>query len=702
MSQWSQQLHSLCAESLAIEQQLAKIRATPDSQPLALLDGETFIGANDSCLNFLGLSWHQINNRSLSSLSPRLQNSGVSSSDAARSAVYRALEGDRVHLEWLLNDGDSEKQTRLTFWPCILKHYPVILVVFTPVERRRRQRDPIEHGFKHLPADILSSLLENSEEAIYVTGPDNRILAANMAMSLTCGFSSEQLIGQLPEFLDGKQQLPEDIQACKQALATRGTWQGELQKKRADGSHYPVQLSARKLTSRDGNTYLVTSFTDISAQKQQQQRLTEQAMSDSLTGLPNRYQLTKLLNKALERHRQAPDKFGALMFMDLNGFKNINDSFGHGVGDRVLQLVAARLEAHCIGEAEIARLGGDEFTLLLEDCRDMAQVDKVAREVLGLFDVPFELEGQKFFLGTSIGIALFPEHSDQANQLISLADTAMYSAKKHRSHIQFYSDEMQQEAERKIRFINNLRHAMGLKQFSLAYQGIVELGTGQLVAAEALLRWQRDEHTLLDARDFLPQLEETGMIIKVGQWVLEHACKQAAKWQQKTGRELKISINISPLQLEHPDFIPMVNSALSKANLAPEALILEITESTLLRQPQQVKGVLQKLRKLGVHIAIDDFGTGLSSLSRLGSLPVDSLKIDAEFAQQLSEPQGQKLFAAVVQLATALGMNFVAEGVESQQQQTMLQAMGHGYGQGFLYGEPVSAADFFKAYLTHS
>ena len=699
MPQWPQQLHSLCAESLAIEQQLASIRAMPEKQPLALLDGDSFIGANRACLDFLKLSWHQLSRHSLFSLSPDLQHSGISSKDAARDAIYRAMDGDKVQMEWLLKDGDSERPTRLTFWPCILKQHPVILLVITPMERRRQQRDPIEHGFKQLPPDVLSSVLEHSDEAIYITGQDNHILAANMAMSRTCGYSCEQLIDKQPDFLNADSHTPHTEREFHQALTARGIWQGELQKKRADGSVYPVQLSTRRINSLDGHIYLVTRFSDISARKQQQQRLTEQAMSDALTGLPNRYQLTKLLNQALERHRQDPSKFGALMFMDLNGFKNINDSFGHGVGDRVLQLVAARLEAHCIGEAEIARLGGDEFTLLLEDCRDKVQVETVAREVLGLFEVPFELEGQKFFLGTSIGIALFPAHSDQAAQLISLADTAMYSAKKHRSHIQFYCSDMQQEAERKVSFINNLRHAMGLKQFSLAYQGIVDLETGHIRAAEALLRWQKDENTLLDAKDFLPQLEETGMIVKVGQWVLEQACRQAVSWQQQTGCALKISINISPLQLEHPDFISMVERALDRAGLAADTLILEITESTLLRQPHQAKQVLQRLRKLGIHIAIDDFGTGLSSLSRLGSLPIDSLKINAEFAQQLGEPQGQRLFAAVVQLAKALGMNFVAEGVENQQQQTMLQAMGEGCGQGFLFGEPMDATSFSNRYL---
>ncbi|MCL2915265.1 EAL domain-containing protein [Shewanella corallii] len=699
MSQWSQQLHSLCAESLAIEQQLASIRAVPEKQPFALLDGDSFIGANQACLDFFQLSWHQLSLHSLSTLSPGRQHSGVSSKDAARDAIYRAMDGDKVHMEWLLRDGDHEKPTRLTLWPCILKQHPVILLVITPIERRRQQRDPIEHGFKQLPPDVLSSVLEHSEEAIYITGEDNRILAANMAMSRTCGYSCEQLIGQQPDFLNADSYTSDVEQEFQQALAARGSWQGELQKKRADGSIYPVQLSTSRIDSLDGRIYLITRFSDISARKQQQQRLTEQAMSDALTGLPNRYQLTKLLNQALERHRQDPSKFGALMFMDLNGFKNINDSFGHGVGDRVLQLVAARLEAHCIGEAEIARLGGDEFTLLLEDCRDHKQVETVAREVLGLFDVPFELEGQKFFLGTSIGIALFPEHSDQAAQLISLADTAMYSAKKHRSHIQFYSADMQQEAERKIKFINNLRHAMGLRQFSLAYQGIVDLDTGHVIAAEALLRWQKDEHTLLDARDFLPQLEETGMIVKVGQWVLEQACRQAAKWRETSGKPLNISVNISPLQLEHPDFVDMVSHALAKANLPAESLILEITESTLLRQPLQAKGVLVQLREMGVHIAIDDFGTGLSSLSRLGSLPIDSLKIDAEFAQQLGDPQGQKLFAAVVQLARALDIIYIAEGVESHEQQSLLQTMGGGYGQGYLFGEPMDAGAFSSRFL---
>lgn len=421
-------------------------------------------------------------------------------------------------------------------------------------------------------------------------------------------------------------------------------------------------------------------------------------MYDKLTGLPNRFHLIKLINKAIDSIQQYPNMIGALMFLDLNGFKNVNDSFGHATGDKVLQLVAARLETCCLDDADIARLGGDEFTLILPRCENKAEIEAFSDRVLALFEAPFEIDGQKLYLGTSIGISLFPTQSHEASQLLSMADTAMYSAKKSPNHICFYSSAIREAAEKKLLLLNDLKHAQNLGQFGLVYQQIVDLDTHKMIAVEALLRWNRSDGTTLEAHEFVPLLKDTGLLLKVGLWALQQACLQMVQWHKKYNKELKISVNISQAQLEHPDFLSVLSAALQQSELPPNKLILEIEESALICQPKLVAQVLNYLKKQGIAIAIDDFGAGLSSLSRLGSLPIDYVKIDPSFAQRLHLPQGEELCKVIVHLAQALDIHYVVEGVETKAQKERLIGMGKGYAQGYHFGWPVTA-DVFTAQM---
>ncbi len=545
----------------------------------------------------------------------------------------------------------------------------------------------------------MATTLEESAEAVYITDTENRILAVNKAMCRICGYSAEQLINRTPDFLEVQDPSTEQEPQYRAAQRQRGFWHGETLKQRSDGTIFPAWQSCRRITAADGTLYQVNIFSDQSTQKRLEQQLTTRAMYDTLTGLPNRFHMKQLLDKALAKLKDDPQTLGALLFLDLNGFKNINDCFGHAMGDRVLQLIAARLEVGCIDRADVARMGGDEFTIILQDCQSEDEVKQFTEQILSLFDNPLEIEEQKFFLGTSIGIALYPTHSVQAGQLISLADTAMYCAKKTLPHYQFYNRAMSDAAENKLNLINKLRMAYSLKQFTLAYQPIVDLHDNQTIGAEALLRWQKSPDEYYKAAEFIPMLEETGLIINVGQWALEQACRHAACWRAEHRTDFIVSVNVSPLQLEHADFVDKVINALDAAQLPADALFLEITESALLRQPECAYQTLAKLRELGIRIAIDDFGTGLSSLSRLGTLPIDSVKIDSEFAQQLHEVQGQKLCRAIVQLAQALDIHFVIEGIETPRQKEQIIAMGKGFAQGYLFGHPSSMDEFTQTYL---
>lgn len=700
MIRWQNLLDKLSTDDPVLQERLSFWRAHPHQEPLALIQGFSFISANRATLTYFGIEYDAFVNATPYDFSPRIQSSGRNSVESAREMILEAIASNHVEFNWLhLNQQGNELPTRINLYRCYLQQQAVILVELQALNRRNQIRESISDGFAHIPKEILSTTLEESAEAVYITDADNKVLAVNKAMCRICGYSAEQLINKTPEFLEALGLNLGEETECQIALKQRGSWQGEALKRRSDGSTFPAWQSSRKIVTDDGSVFHVNIFSDISTKKLLETQLTTRAMYDTLTGLPNRFHLKQILNGALEHLKKDPLSLGALMFLDLNGFKNINDSFGHSMGDRVLQLVAARLEAGCIDKADIARMGGDEFTLVLQDCSCKDEIQLFAEQILSLFDSPFEIEGQKFFLGTSIGIALFPTHSDQAGQLISLADTAMYCAKKSQPHLVFYDKAMSQAAELKLQLINNLRHAHSLKQFTLAYQAIVDLHTNQPVGAEALLRWQKSPNEHFDAAEFVPLLEETGLIVGIGQWALEEACQQAALWRAQYQSDFRISVNVSPLQLEHVDFVGQVTTALEMSALPANALILEITESALLRQPELARHTLKRIKALGVSIAIDDFGTGLSSLSRLGTLPIDSVKIDAEFALRLSDISGQKLCHAIVQLAQALGINFVAEGIETQRQKDIVTDMGQGCAQGFLFGYPTSVEQFTQTFL---
>ena len=559
------------------------------------------------------------------------------------------------------------------------------------MDRRGKRRTRSSNGFEGLPKELMSITLEDSAEAVYITNEDNRILAVNKAMCRICGYSAEHMLAKTPYELGLEAMLNDTINT--NPLKEKGNWQGEVWKYRSDGSKFPAWQSCRRIYA-DNTVYFVNLFSDISEKKRLEAKLTQQAVYDKLTGLPNRFHLIKILNKAIEDIKQHSSMIGALMFLDLNGFKNINDSFGHATGDKVLQLVAARLETCCLEDAEIARLGGDEFTLVLPKCKNKQEIETFSDLVLSLFDAPFEIDGQKFYLSTSIGISLFPQQSLEANQLLSMADTAMYSAKKSPNHIRFYNAAIREAAEKKLHILNDLRHAQSLGQFSLVYQQIVDLESNETIAVEALLRWQRSNGDILEANEFIPLLEETGSMVNVGLWALEQACTQMALWHTQYNNKLKITVNISTSQLAHPDFVSMLTKVLQQTQLPSDKLIIEIEESALIRKPALMSAVLSELKQLNIGIAIDDFGAGLSSLSRLGSLPIDCLKIDSSFAQRLHEPQGKELCKAMVQLAQTLNICYIAEGIETKEQKELLAKMGKGYGQGYHFGWPATAEVF--------
>ncbi|MGI3003927.1 putative bifunctional diguanylate cyclase/phosphodiesterase [Shewanella algae] len=695
MIRWTQLLQMLVADA-KLAPQLQLWHSDPHATPLALFKGSKVFAANQAALNYFACVDQEILDATLYDFAPRLQLDGQCSIELARKLLQAATEQSQTW-DWLhLNRHGKELPTRLYLEPVRIDSHKMILVRFESLASHDNTKRENQDIFGLLPRSVLSGILEESAEAVIISDTAGKILAVNRALCRLCGFSQTHLIGKSLQVIETENDPKQ--RECRMALAQRDFWQGEVRHTRADGSHFPAWQSSRKLQT-DSGSYLVTIFNDISERKQLESRLTEQAMFDMLTGLPNRRHLKRKLRSAISHSLELGNRnIGALMFLDLNGFKHVNDSFGHSMGDRILQLVAARLEAGCLERADIARMGGDEFTLILQNCQNREEIYHFAQQILALFETPFELEGQKFYLGTSIGISIFGEHEIESSELLSQADTAMYSAKRSASHINFYDSSMSEAAEHKLKLLGDLRHALGLGQLSLFYQPIVRLKDHSMAGAEALLRWQKNKHELLEAADFVPLLEETGLIVSIGNWVVEQACRQLALWRQQDS-DFVISVNISPLQLEHLDFYQQVKSALQRHRLPSDALILEITESALLGHPHQAKQTLKQLRALGVRIVLDDFGTGLSSLSRLGSLPLDGLKIAGEFAEQLQHPKGKRLCQAIVQLSQALELNFVAEGIETAHQNDLVRQMGDGLAQGFFFGYPLHPEQFTLAHF---
>lgn len=695
MIRWTQLLQMLVADA-KLAPQLQLWHSDPHATPLALFKGSKVFAANQAALNYFACVDQEILDATLYDFAPRLQLDGQCSIELARKLLQAATEQSQTW-DWLhLNRHGKELPTRLYLEPVRIDSHKMILVRFESLASHDNTKRENQDIFGLLPRSVLSGILEESAEAVVISDTAGKILAVNRALCRLCGFSQTHLIGKSLQVIETENDPKQ--RECRMALAQRDFWQGEVRHTRADGSHFPAWQSSRKLQT-DSGSYLVTIFNDISERKQLESRLTEQAMFDMLTGLPNRRHLKRKLRSAISHSLELGNRnIGALMFLDLNGFKHVNDSFGHSMGDRILQLVAARLEAGCLERADIARMGGDEFTLILQNCQNREEIYHFAQQILALFETPFELEGQKFYLGTSIGISIFGEHEIESSELLSQADTAMYSAKRSASHINFYDSSMSEAAEHKLKLLGDLRHALGLGQLCLFYQPIVRLKDHSMAGAEALLRWQKNKHELLEAADFVPLLEETGLIVSIGNWVVEQACRQLALWRQHDS-DFVISVNISPLQLEHLDFYQQVKSALQRHRLPSDALILEITESALLGHPHQAKQTLKQLRALGVRIVLDDFGTGLSSLSRLGSQPLDGLKIAGEFAEQLQHPKGKRLCQAIVQLSQALELNFVAEGIETAHQNDLVRQMGNGLAQGFFFGYPLHPEQFTLAHF---
>ncbi|BCO31315.1 bifunctional diguanylate cyclase/phosphodiesterase [Thiohalobacter sp. COW1] len=541
---------------------------------------------------------------------------------------------------------------------------------------------------------------DNTAEGILILDTERRILAANRAFTELTGYSEDGIRLQTPEqlgpALDTAPGNGVDWQAVKQARR----WQGEALLRRANGELFPAWLTVSMvLDSNNQPANYVYIFSDITTIKRSQEKLDHLAHHDPLTDLPNRLLLSARLEHAIQHARREHHQIGVL-FIDLDRFKNINDSLGHSMGDEILMESARRLRGLLRDEDTVARLGGDEFIVILDQVRHSQDVIALAGRIMELFRQPFVSGMHTLHVTASIGISIYPEDGRDTDTLIKNADAAMYRAKgQGRDNFQFYTQELTNTAFERILLETSLRRALDEEDLVLHYQPQISLIDGRIIGAEALIRWNHPDMGLIPPNRFIPLAEESGLIVPIGNWVLEAACEQARYWQDIGLPLEKIAVNISGVQILRSNILEAVKRALNYSRLDAQSLELEITESTLMHEGGQAIASLESLRTIGVELAIDDFGTGYSSLSYLKRLPIDRLKIDRAFIHEAAvDNNDAAIIRAIIAMGHSLQLKIVAEGVETEQQSRFLQELGCDVAQGYYYGRPVPADEFARLF----
>ncbi len=545
--------------------------------------------------------------------------------------------------------------------------------------------------------EIASLLYQNSSEGMMVTDADNKIITVNAAFTEITGYTLDEISGKSPSFLRSGRHDEAFYQAMKDSLQNTGEWQGEMWNRRKDGGIFPEWLTINNIYNPDKTVhYRFALFNDITERKVGEEVIWKQANFDALTGLPNRQLFYNQLGNAVKTAKRE-HKFLALLFLDLDHFKEVNDSLGHSVGDLLLIEVAKRLKT-CLRESDsVARLSGDEFTIILNSIDSVTGLEYVAENILDKLKSPYVIQANALYMSASIGITIYPDDADEIESLISNADQAMYHAKnKGRNRYAFFTPSLQQAVLKRMKIANELRQGLIHNEFQLYYQPIVELDNGDIYKAEVLIRWNHPERGLVGPDEFIPIAEDSGIIHELGDWVFYQAINQLQSWQSKFSKRFQISINKSPVQFQlNNDKHSHWFDYLKQHAVNTESLIVEITERLLLDENELINQQLQAFTRAGLQISLDDFGTGYSSLSYIQEYDIDFLKIDRSFVQSLTKTSKNfALCKAIVMMAHALDIKVVAEGIESEEQKQLLVQVGCDFGQGFLFSKPMPAYEF--------
>lgn len=573
----------------------------------------------------------------------------------------------------------------------------IFTAILRDVSERKRQEES-----QRLAASVYAA----SHEGIFISDENNLIIDVNPAFTALTGYTLEEVRGKNPRMFKSGKHGVAFYQAMWETIANRGQWQGEIWDKRKSGEVHAKWLCISVIRDAEGRAFrYVGQFSDITDKKLKDELIWTQANFDALTQLPNRRLLADRLQHAMSSSARSA-RHGALLLLDLDQFKRLNDIFGHGMGDMLLVEVAQRLKRCVREEDSVARLGGDEFVVVLQDLSanpdDAAvQAEQIAEKIRGELEQPYQLEDTEYHSSCSIGIVIFRGHLNSAEELFAHVDAAMYQAKaKGRNSICFFDTSMQSALEQRSMLETALRTAVQHEQLMLYYQMQVD-SSGRSVGAEALLRWQHPVQGMISPAQFIPVAEETGLILPVGKWVLETACAQLSRWQDDARmKHWTLAVNVSARQFREADFVSEVQEIIARHGIRPELLKLELTESLVLENVQDCIHKMTELKKSGVKFSMDDFGTGFSSLAYLTRLPIDQLKIDQSFVRDISSDKNDAVIVqTIISMAHSLGLEVIAEGVETQPQREFLESHGCLIYQGYLYAKPMPIEDLLKKFL---
>lgn len=559
------------------------------------------------------------------------------------------------------------------------------------ISRDSTERERIENRLRQAAV-----VFQNTGDSVIITDINSNIIAVNQAFTEVMGYTEDEVMGKNANIIQSGKHDEPYYKTMWDQLNTSGHWRGQIWNRHKSGQVVPGLLSINAVEDEAGSpTHYVGVFTDISDIKRAEDELHHLAHHDPLTGLPNRLLFGDRLSHTIEHAHRNRQQF-ALLFLDIDRFKYINDSLGHAMGDQLLQEIARRLQRCIRGSDTVARLGGDEYLIILDNIHDVSYANRIAMKITEAIAEPVELDDRSLRISASLGISLYPQDGDDPVTLTKHADTAMYRAKEEgRDRIRFYSPEMTTRAFQHLAMENNLRRALDNGEFELYYQPQIDLISQKIVGVEALLRWNAGERGIVGPDEFIPIAEDTGLILPIGEWVLTEACRQLNIWRQMEFDDLEMSINLSGIQLLGGDLTQCLAGILeSCASLEQGKVTLELTESVLMEDADAALEVMDELKKLGLRLSIDDFGTGYSSMSYLKRFPVDELKIDRSFIKDILDNQNDRaIIEAILALGHSLGLKVVAEGAEDIHQVKLLQTLSCDRCQGFHFSKPLPAAE---------
>jgi len=545
---------------------------------------------------------------------------------------------------------------------------------------------------------LAAGVFENTAEGVMITDPTGAIIDVNSAFCSISGYERDEVIGKNPRILQSGRHDESFYHNLWLTLERTGYWQGEIWNRRKDGTIFPELQTISSVYDEQGNrTHYISVFTDISQFKQSQEMMKFLAHHDALTGLPNRLLLMERISQAV-KHSDRSGRMFALIYLDIDNFKSVNDSLGHKIGDQLLKNVSDCLNQTVRHQDTVARLSSDEFVLLLEDVDTPGHAATVADKLQQNCDTPMNIDGHEVYITASMGISVYPKDGKEPAEMLRNADAALHRAKEDgRNTYRFYTEEMTRNAFERILLKNALHHAIARDQLFLTYQPQIDLSQQKLIGVEALIRWQHPDLGTVSPANFIPMAEETGQILAIGEWVLQEACTQARRWMDQGLEVGTISVNVAGPQLQRGELPELVSNILQQSRLPANKLELEVTEGFIMQRAEHSIEQLQQLRAMGVSLAIDDFGTGYSSLAYLKKLPINKLKIDRSFIKDIPADENDKaISSAVIALGLSLGLKVIAEGIENNQQSDFLQQAGCHQGQGYKYSRPLKAAEFEK------